>query len=137
MAVPLAACMALVASLYNLPPRVLPSIHVVEGGRVDTVHVNADGSQDLGYMQINTVWLPALSRYSRLSEAAVRENLLTRPCFNVAAAGYIMRQYLNETGNDLMRSVGNYHSHTMRLNAEYQALVLHSAASLFRFARRD
>ena len=132
MAVPLLACMALVASLYNLPPRVLPSIHVVEGGRTDTVHVNTDGSQDLGYMQVNTRWLPVLARYSKLPEASVRQNLLSRPCFNVAAAGYILRRYLDETRNDLMLAVGDYHSHTAALNTAYQGLVVRSAAALFR-----
>ena len=135
MAVPLLACMALVASLYNLPPRVLPSIHVVEGGRTETVHVNADGSQDLGYMQVNTRWLPALARYSKLPEASVRQNLLSRPCFNVAAAGYILRRYLDETRNDLMLAIGDYHSHTANLNAEYQGMVVRSAAGLFRSPR--
>ncbi len=32
MPVPYLACMALVASIYHLPPRVLPSIHTIEGG---------------------------------------------------------------------------------------------------------
>ncbi len=124
--------MALVASIYNLPPRVLPSIHVVEGGRTETVHPNADGSQDLGYMQVNTRWLPVLSRYSHLPEPAVRQNLLSRPCFNVAAAGYILRRYLDETRDDLMLAIGDYHSHTATLNAAYQGLVVRSAAALFR-----
>lgn len=127
--------MALVASIYNLPPRVLPSIHVVEGGGINTVHVNTDGSQDLGYMQINTRWLPVLARYSTLPEASVRTNLLSRPCFNVAAAGYIMRRCLDETRNDLMLAVGNYHSHTAQLNAAYQGRVTRSAAALFRPSR--
>ena len=124
--------MALVASIYNLPPRVLPSIHRVEGGQVDTVHPNTDGSHDLGYMQINTRWLPVLAQYSHLPEAAVQRNLLTRPCFNVAAAGFILRRSLDETPGDLMRAIGNYHSHTPVLNAAYQGLVVRSAAFLFR-----
>ncbi len=131
MAVPYAACMALIASLYNLPPRVLPSIHVVEGGQVATVHVNTDGSQDLGYMQVNTRWLPALARYTGSPEAYVRTNLLSRACYNIAAAGLILRGYVNETGGDLLRAVGDYHSHTPQLNASYQLQVLQSAASLF------
>ena len=135
MAVPLIACMALVASIYNLPPRVLPSIHVVEGGGIGTVHLNADGSQDLGYMQVNSRWLPKLAEYSKLPESSVRQNLLSRPCFNVAAAGYIMRRYLDETRNDLMRAVGDYHSHTPQLNAAYRELVTRSAAELFGAAR--
>lgn len=131
MAVPFAACMALVASLYSLPPRVLPSIHVVEGGQVGTVHRNTDGSADFGYMQVNDRWLPVLARYSGLTPDSVREKLLTRPCFNIAAAGYILRGYLDETRGDLMLAVGNYHSHTPLLNAGYQQRVLQSATALF------
>ena len=131
MAVPFAACMALVASLYNLPPRVLPSIHGVEGGQVGSVHVNTDGSEDLGWMQVNTRWLPVLSRYTGIPAAAVREQLLARACYNIAAAGLIMRVYLNETAGDLMLAIGNYHSHTPALNQSYQAKVVESAVGLF------
>src|ERR1700758_214057 len=119
MAVPYLSCMALVASLYGLPPRVLPSIQAVEGGRPGTVHVNSDGSQDLGVMQVNTRWLPALSLYTGLSAAAVRDRLLHRACFNIAAAGAIMRTYLDEAGGDLMQAVGYYHSHTPALGERY------------------
>ena len=131
MAVPFVACMALVASLYHLPPRVLPSIHVVEGGEVGSVHTNVDGSQDLGWMQINTRWLPVLSRYTGREEAFVRANLLGRPCYNIAAAGLILRTYLDETGGELMRAIGNYHSHTPPLNQAYQGKVMQSATALF------
>ena len=123
--------MALIASIYNLPPRVLPSIHVVEGGQTSTVHINGDGTEDLGYMQVNTRWLPALSGYSGLSLPAVRQNLLSRPCFNIAAAGLILRGYLDETKGNLLLAVGNYHSHTPQLNSAYQQRVVNSALSLF------
>lgn len=131
MAIPYLACMALVASLYNLPPRVLPSIHAVEGGVVGQSHINTDGSEDLGYMQVNTRWLPVLARYTRQSEAFVRQQLLDRACYNIAAAGLIMRTFLDETGGDLMKAVGDYHSHTQPLNLAYQAKVTKSAARLF------
>jgi hypothetical protein len=131
MAVPSLTCMALVASLYNLPPRVLPSIHAVEGGGLTTVHANTNGTEDLGLMQINTRWLPLLSRYTRSPEMVVRQNLLGRACYNIAAAGLIMRIYLDETSGDLMRAVGNYHSHTPLLNEAYQTKVMQSAARLF------
>jgi hypothetical protein len=131
MSIPYLSCMALVASLYNLPPRVLPSIHAVEGGQRGTVHVNADGSQDLGVMQVNTRWLPALSAYTGLSVDVVRDHLIWRACFNIAAAGAIMRTYLDEADGDLMRAVGYYHSHTPLLSQKYQALVLGAATRLF------
>jgi hypothetical protein len=131
MAVPFVACMALVASIYHLPPRVLPAIHGVEGGWPGAVNVNTDGSQDLGVMQVNTRWIPALMRYTGQSEAYVRQQLLMHACYNIAASGLILRTYLNETHGDLMRAIGDYHSHTPPLNTAYQAQVMQSARGLF------
>ncbi len=130
-AIPFVACMALVASFYHLPPRVLPSIHGVEGGAPGVVHPNTDGSEDYGVMQVNSRWLVPLSRVAHLTPEDVRQRLIGQPCFNIAAAGLIMRTYLNETHGYLMLAVGNYHSHTPLLNRSYQALVMQSAWNLF------
>ena len=132
MAVPYLACMALVAQIYALPPRVLPSIQAVEGGGPGVAQRNRDGSEDLGVMQINTLWLPTLSRYSKLPIPAVREQLLQRPCYNIAAAGLILRTYLDEASGDLMQAVGNYHSHTQIHHQGYRIKVMHAASILFR-----
>ena len=123
--------MVLVSSTYHLPPRVLPSIQAVEGGGVGIAHRNADGSEDLGVMQINTLWVPPLSRLTHLSEADIRGRLLDRPCFNIAAAGLILHFYLTETRGDLLRAIGDYHSHTPTLNQAYRAQVIHSATVMF------
>ncbi len=131
MAVPYLACMALVAQIYSLPPRVLPSIQAVEGGGPGIAHQNADGSVDLGVMQINTIWLPALARYTQLNPGDVRDRLLYRPCFNIAAGGLILRTYLDETRGNLMQAIGDYHSHTPLLNQGYQMKVRRSAAAMF------
>ncbi len=131
MPVPFLACMALVAQIYTLPPRVLPAIQRVEGGAPGIVHINANATEDLGVMQINTIWLPYLSSYTHLPIPEVRDRLLLRACFNIAAAGLIMRIYLDETNGDLMRAVGNYHSHTKALNEDYQSRVMRSASLLF------
>jgi hypothetical protein len=131
MVVPYLACMALVAHIYALPPRVLPSIQAVEGGRPGMVRPDTNGTADLGVMQINTSWLPAFQGYTHLPLDVVRDRLTNRPCFNIAAAGAIMRTYLNETGGDLLRAVGDYHSHTAILNQHYQSQVLRAASLLF------
>ena len=130
-AVPYLACMALVASIYHLPPRVLPSIQAVEGGHPGTVRTNTNGSQDFGVMQVNSLWLPTLAAYTGLPEATVRDRLVSRACFNIAAAGAIFRLYLDETRGDLMLAVGNYHSHTPAHNAKYQLLVQRAASRMF------
>jgi Transglycosylase SLT domain len=136
MAVPYLACMAFVASVYHLPPRVLPSIQAVEGGAAFVVHHNSDASDDLGVMQINTRWLPALSAYFELPIDTVRARLLSAPCFNIAAGGAVLNYYLGEAHGDLMRAIGYYHSHTPLLNQQYQVQVVHSAMRLFGSAAR-
>jgi len=123
--------MASVAAFYHLPPRVLPSIQAVEGGRPGLAHVNQDGSRDLGVMQVNTRWVQPLAWQTGMAPAVAQQRLLTDPCFNIAAAGAIMRIYINEAGGDLLRAVGYYHSHQAPLAEAYQLRVLGSATRLF------
>ena len=131
MAIPFLACMVAAASFYHLPPRVLPSIQAVEGGRPGIVSRNTDGSSDLGVMQVNTLWVPQFAAVTGMTEDAVRTRLIVDPCFNIAAAGAIMRVYLNEAGGDLLRAVGYYHSRTPERASDYQAKVLGAATRLF------
>lgn len=131
MAVPYLTCMTLVAQLYHLPPHALPSIQAVEGGNAGAISKNTNGTEDLGVMQINTIWVPAVARATGATEAAARMALVTSPCFNIRVAGAILRQYLNESGQNLMRAVGYYHSHTPAQNMRYKMLVLRSAERLF------
>ena len=82
-------------------------------------------------MQINSVWVPPLAAYTRLSQADVRNRLIHQSCFNIAAAGAILRAYLQETRGDLMQAIGDYHSHTPLLNRTYQIAVESAATRLF------
>ena len=131
MAVPFLACMSLVASIYGLPPRVLPSIQAVEGGTPNLAVRNNNGTEDLGPMQINSLWIDPLARYTGLTPTVVRERLLSRPCFNIAAAGAIFRYYLDRAAGDVLTAVGNYHSHTPFLHESYKLKVISSASRLF------
>lgn len=131
MAIPFLACMALVASWNHLPPRVLPAIQAVEGGRIGLVHENSDGSEDLGLMQVNTRWILPLARYTGRPAPMIRARLLDNACFGIAAAGAIMAAYLAEEKGNLMRAVGDYHSHTPALNLAYQAQVMAAARAMF------
>ncbi len=131
MPVPFLACMAATAAFYALPPRVLPSIHVVEGGVPGSVHRNANGTEDLGVMQINTLWVGPIARVTRMAPPDVRARLIADPCFNIAASGAVMRTYLHEARGDLMTAVGFYHSHTPMLGRDYQTMVTGAAHALF------
>ena len=94
----------------------LPTIQAVEGGRPGLVHPNTDGSADLGLMQINTIWLRAISQVTRQTPAITARRLIVEPCFSIAAAGAILKSYLTETHGQLLPAIGDYHSHTMPLN---------------------
>ncbi len=124
-----------VVAFYGLPLRVLPSIQAVEGGAPNVVHYDTNGTEDLGVMQVNTLWVPALARVTRLTADEVRTRLLGDACFNIAAAAAILHSYLEET-HDLMRAIGDYHSHTPGLNQSYQLQVVAAARRLFVPAER-
>ena len=129
--VPYLACMALVARLEHLPPRVLPSIAVVEGGVPGVPHRNTDGSEDLGVMQVNSRWLPAIARATHQPMGLVRLRLLNQPCFDIDVAGAILRVYLREAHGNLLQAIGYYHSHTPALSVHYQHQVMIAAERLF------
>jgi hypothetical protein len=131
MAIPYLACMIATAQFYALPPRVLPSIAVVEGGRPGLVHQNTNRTADLGLMQVNTQWIRPISGVTKQSPAITAQRLINEPCFSIAAAGAIMHVYLRESNGDLLRAVGFYHSHTPALGAAYRTQVLSAAVSLF------
>jgi len=131
MSIPFVACMIAAASLYNLPPRVLPSIQAVEGGRAGMVKFNQNGSADLGPMQVNSIWIRPLARYARMPQDVVVTRLINDPCFNIEAAAAIMKVYLTEARGDVLVAIGYYHSHTPGRSAAYQAKVTAAAGALF------
>ncbi len=128
---PLLACMAAVSAFYHLPPQALPAIHAVENGRAGFVRHNANGTDDLGVMQINTLWVPVLSHATRVPVTRVRTSLVHDACFNVAVAGAILRIYLHESGN-LTTAIGYYHSHTPALREAYEMRVLSASPTVGR-----
>ena len=131
MPVPYLACMLAVAQFYHLPPRVLPSIQVVEAGRPGTISRNLNGTGDLGVMQVNTRWVPYLARSWHLTPRVVAGRLIEDPCFNIVSAGAIMRIYLDGARGDVVRAVGYYHSHTPERAGAYQIRVIRAAWWLF------
>lgn len=131
MTAPLLACLTAATAFYQFSPLVLIAIHAVEGGAPGIVHENADGSQDLGLMQINTRWVPAIARRMALPRAQARERLIRDSCFNGIIAGAILCTYLNEAHGNVMRAIGDYHSHTPIRNCANREQVLRAALALF------
>jgi hypothetical protein len=128
--IPYLACMQEVAAYHQLPSQVLPAIQRVEGGRVGMANPNTNGTEDLGVMQINTVWVQPLARFTGWAPRVVRDALINDACFNIAAAGTILRSHRAEAGGDLLVAIGNYHSRTPDLHRRYLDKVLRAAEAL-------
>ncbi|KAA5612781.1 lytic transglycosylase domain-containing protein [Rhodovastum atsumiense] len=131
MSIPYLACMLTVSTAFGLPPRVLPAIQAVEGGKPGMESVNKNDSKDLGVMQINTLWVPVFSAKIGMKPEEIYKNLVEKPCFNIAIAGAIMKIYIDEAKGDIIKAIGYYHSHTPALSAQYQLRVARAAARLF------
>lgn len=130
MSVPFLACMIAAASFHHLPVQALAAIQSVEGGAVGTVSGNKDGSADLGLMQVNTQWVPAVAKATRAREEVIRAKLIQDGCFSIKVAAAILDVYKVEAHGDMLEAVGFYHSHTPALKAAYQTKVLAAALNL-------
>jgi len=94
-----------------------------EGGWIGAEVVNTNGSHDLGPLQVNSSWVPKLSKLTGRSPGQVRGWLISDPCFNVQAARWIFLSGLHATG-DYWKAVGVYHSPTASRQRRYTASVI-------------
>jgi hypothetical protein len=116
------ACFLWASSFYKVPTSVLLSIAQVEGGRVGTVSSNTNGTQDLGPMQINTIWLNDLARRTGQTPQLVRYRLVTDGCYNVSIGAWILQKNIVASGN-VWVGVAHYHSRTPHLANRYLTKV--------------
>lgn len=119
---PTAKCVALEAERYELDPLVLLAVLKVEGGKPGELALNRNGTFDLGPMSINSVWVPELARRYRVSEAEIHQRLASDGCTNVAAAAWILRTKIRQSGS-LWEGVANYHSSNPALQGRYLTRV--------------
>jgi hypothetical protein len=119
----LALCIFTAAQTYSVPPSVLLGILSVEGGRPGLAVRNTNNTYDLGVMQINTIWLPELSRYWHVSESTALKLVRDDACVNIGVAAWILRVKMNQSGS-LYQGIAWYHSATPDLGHSYRQKVL-------------
>ena len=103
---------------YQLDPWLLVAIARVESRmRPDAHRKYDDGSEDIGLMQINSVWLPALARHG-----IARADLFNH-CTSIHVAAWILATQLYRYGKT-WQVVGRYHSTTPAKNAVWVALIM-------------
>lgn len=120
-------CVQEAAARYGVDVRLVEAVLRVEGGRVGLRKANANGTYDLGPMQINTLWLP------KLRARGVDEHpLIWDYCANVTVGTWILARELKAVGAppdtpEFWQSVGRYHSRTSARNARYAVNVWYQA----------
>lgn len=100
-------CLAGAAAHHAVDPQLLRAIAMVESG-LDAAAVNranANGSRDLGLMQINSAWLPALARWR------ITENDLFDPCVSAYVGAWILAGNIARLG-PTWQAVGAYNART-------------------------
>ena len=112
-AFPVEACWQEAGSRYQIDPALLYAIARTESSlRPAAVNRNPDGSLDVGLMQINSRWLPALARYG------IGNRELLEPCTNIHVGAWILAQNFQRFGSS-WNAVGAYNAHTPALKRAY------------------
>ena len=119
------------------PPACWSLLLSVEAGRLGAVSQNANGTVDIGPMQVNDTWLSKIAGHWRASREAAYRALRDNFCANVEGGAWILRQALDEARGDLWEGVALYHSHSPAQKLEYMKLVYEQAMRLKREAMRE
>lgn len=110
--------------------KTLRGLRAQEAGWLGAEVANTNGTHDLGPLQINSSWVPKISRMVGRRPEQVRYWLRYDPCFNADAARWIFLFALQSTG-DYWMAVGAYHSPTGWRRRAYAAKVADHMRRLF------
>jgi soluble lytic murein transglycosylase-like protein len=117
-AAPARACWQEIGAKYGVNPYLLYAIAKTESnlnpGAVN--RRNANGSYDIGLMQINSSWLPVVRQYG------ITEAQLYEPCVSIEVGAWILAQNMHRLGNS-WAAVGAYNSPNAATRLRYAARV--------------
>jgi hypothetical protein len=120
----LASCLLAAANTYQVPAAVMIGIMHVEGGHIgQEAGPNFNGTYDLGPMQVNSRWLPALAQVWHVNTQTARVWVRDNGCVNVYVAAWILKQKIAETGT-LFDGIAYYHSATHYEGYRYASKVV-------------
>lgn len=112
-----ADCIDDAAQFHHVNVQLVRAIATVESGQhPNVVHLNADGSIDIGLMQINSRWLSTLSRFG-VSRADLHDR-----CTNAYVGAWILSQDLRRLGLS-WDAVGAYNAGTHEKRMAYARRV--------------
>jgi len=99
-----ADCIDDAAAYRHISPRLVRAIAQQESGmRANAINVNANGSEDIGLMQINSSWLPKLARFG------IQREHLFNACVNAYVGTWILASNFRQFG-PTWKAVGAYNA---------------------------
>ncbi len=106
-------CFNEAAAYQGVNPWILRAVAWYESkGDPDAIHQNANGSIDVGQLQINSI------HFGDLAREGVPHRALTDPCVNVYVAAWLLKQKMVKYGNT-WRAIGAYHSESPKQRDAY------------------
>jgi soluble lytic murein transglycosylase-like protein len=113
----LADCFDSAAAYQGVSAKILRGIAWVEShGNPAAEHRNANGTLDIGELQVNSSHLRELSDYG------IDAHALHDECVNIYVAAWQLKKQMIKYGNT-WNAVGAYHSQTPRLRDDYARLI--------------
>ena len=114
---PASTCFEEAGARYGIAPVLLQAIALQESGmNPHALNRNRDGSYDIGLMQINSRWLPTLSRHGILPEQ------LWDPCVSVHVGAWILAGNFKRMGLN-WDAVGAYNASNPALRMRYAQAI--------------
>ncbi|AVP99331.1 hypothetical protein C7S18_20105 [Ahniella affigens] len=103
---PVAQCIDLVSRQFQVDPLPIHLLREVEGGWEGAVRQNANGSEDLGPMQVNSIHLPEFAALG-ITREEIRDNT---GCRNVFVAISLYLRHLQAANGNVAMAIARYHS---------------------------
>ena len=116
------SCSLAASKKYQVPANVVLAVATVENGKAGQWVPNANGSFDLGPMQLNTSYIASLARYGIRTE-----HVLASGCYPYMLAAWRLHGHLAHDSGDPWSRVANYNSRTPFFNLRYQARLAPAA----------
>jgi soluble lytic murein transglycosylase-like protein len=106
-------CFMKAAVYQGVNPSILRAIAWYESkGDASVINRNANGSIDVGQLQINSI------HFGDLAKQGVPHAALTDACVNIFVASWLLKQKMVKYGNT-WRAIGAYHSESPKLRDAY------------------
>lgn len=127
------ACFQQAAAEYGVSPDLLRAISLHENRKSNpsAVNRNANGTYDIGLMQINSCWAKYLG--------AETWSRITEPCVNIRVGAWILAQCVRDFGYG-WNAVGCYHSRTPSKRDRYAEMIssrIYSARTPLQQAKKE